>query len=521
MKRVRLRADVQVVVQYNDTTPFGSAIGRRADEATLAAYAPLVDHVRSHGTADLMQVAPRLLEASVRSAAFARLTEPDGFGAWRIRPEMLFPQPAQARPHALWLECPSSAGKLRANLPAAHWPLVHDLLARLNGGGCDEDGDADLHHDMRALLRAMRNENLLEEVRDPAPLAEMANADLTFVGHNTVMVRSGSTRVLVDPLFFPRAATYPAEYQPLSIGDVGSPDAVLITHSHPDHFDPGSLLRIPPETLMIVPYVERETLLAVAMAERLRELGFTRVHVLEWGQSNAVGDIEIHALPFYGEQPTDHDVLHPTVRNAGNTYLVRTPTFSAVFLADSGRDGQGDVKQVASRAREKMGPVDVVFAGYRGWLTYPAQHLFSSVTRFLLFVPPALWSVRQKIMIDADDALDVAERWGARFVAGYADGGAPWYWQVGLGPRLDDEAPRELSAFDPYPEWLGVRARSRSQAPDGSPISSPVRPLLVRPGDSLRDVAGTPTTVRVAGHAWPYAERRILEPVLAGASGAG
>ena len=86
---------------------------------------------------------------------------------------------------------------------------------------------------------------------------------------------------------------------------------------------------------------------------------------------------------------------------------------------------------------------------------------------------------------------------------------------------VDDEAPRELSAFDPYPEWLGVRARSRSQAPDGSPISSPVRPLLIRPGDSLRDVAGTPTTVRVAGHAWPYTERRILEPVLAGASGAG
>jgi len=257
------------------------------------------------------------------------------------------------------------------------------------------------------------------------------------------------------------------------------------------------------------------------MAERLRELGFTRVHVLEWGQSISVGDIEIHALPFYGEQPTDGDVLHPTVRNAGNTYLVRTPTFSAVFLADSGRDGQGDVKQVASRARARFGSVDVVFAGYRGWLTYPAQHLFSSVTRFLLFVPPALWSVRQKIMIDADDALDVAERWGARFVAGYADGGAPWYWQVGLGPRLDDQAPRELSAFDPYPEWLGVRARSRSQAADGSPISSPVRPLLVRPGDSVCDVAGTPTTVRVAGHAWPYAERRILEPVLAGASGAG
>src|SRR5712664_3297983 len=166
MTRLRLRPDVQVVVQYRDTTPFGSAIGRRADEATLVAYAPLVDHVRTHGTADLMQVAPALLAASVRGEAFGRLTEPDGQGLWRIRPEMLFPQPAQAPPHALWLECPSSAGKIRANLPAAHWPLVHELIARLNGAGCAEDGDPDLHQDMRALLRAMRGENLLEDVGD-------------------------------------------------------------------------------------------------------------------------------------------------------------------------------------------------------------------------------------------------------------------------------------------------------------------------------------------------------------------
>src|SRR5437879_5098990 len=288
MARLRLRVDVQVVVQYRDTTPFGSAIGRRADEATLTAYAPLVNHVRTHGTADLMQVARGLLEESVRSDAFARLTEPDGGGAWRIRPEMLFPQPAQAPPNALWLECPSSAGKLRANLPAAHWPLAHDLIARLSGVGCAESGDPDLHQDMRALLRAMRGENLLEEVNDASPLTEIANADLTFVGHNTVMVRSGSTRVLVDPLFFPRAATYPADYQPLSISDVGAPDAVLITHSHPDHFDPGSLLRIPLETRAIVPFLERETLLAVAIAERPRELAFRRLQVLDSGTATSV-----------------------------------------------------------------------------------------------------------------------------------------------------------------------------------------------------------------------------------------
>jgi L-ascorbate metabolism protein UlaG (beta-lactamase superfamily) len=510
--RLRLRSDVHVVVEYRDETTFGGAMGRRADEATLSAFAPLVEHIKTNGTTDLMQKAADLLRASVASDAFGRLAEPDGLGAWRIRPEVLFPESARTTPRSLWLQRPEAGGAVRANLPAAHWPLAHDLVAALSQPGGVNPDQLALQPDMRALLEAMRKEGLVEEVESDGPSAPpaTATADLTFVGHNTVVVRSARARLVVDPLLFPTSGAYPADYQPLHLNDLGPIDAILITHSHPDHFDPGTLLRLSPDTPVIVPHVERETLLAVVIADRLRELGFSRVKVLEWGQSTLVGDIDVHALPFYGEQPTDGDVLHPTVRNAGNTYLVRTPTFSSVFLADSGRDGQGDVKEVAVRSRARLGPVDVVFAGYRGWLTYPAQHLLSSVARFLLFVPPALWNVRQRVMIDADDALDVAERWGARFVVGYADGGAPWYWQVGLGPRLDDAAARELAAFDPFPERLIERAAQRSQTPDGKPVASPVQPLLLRPGDSVCDVATSPSVARTAGYAWPYAERRVL-----------
>ena len=361
---------------------------------------------------------------------------------------------------------------------------------------------------MQSLLAAMQREDLLEGA-DDAELADLRGqcvSELSVIGHNTVVVRSADRQVLVDPFLFPHTSRYPQDYQPVRLAELGVLDAVLITHSHPDHFDLGSLLQIPSATRMIVPYVERESLLAVDMSARLAELGFDRITVLEWGQSTSVGDIEVHALPFYGEQPTDGEVLHPTVRNVGNTYLVRTPSLSAVFLADSGRDGQGDVKQVAARARARLGAVDIVFAGYRGWLAYPSQHLLTTVARFLLFVPPWLWGVRQRIMTDADEALDVAERWQARYVAGYADGGAPWFWESGLGPRLDDEAPSELSAFDPYPESLLNRASARSQSGDGTPIASPVRPLLLRPGDSLRGLSGTPEVVRVAGHRWPYAD---------------
>jgi L-ascorbate metabolism protein UlaG (beta-lactamase superfamily) len=506
MTRWQLRSDVRVAVEYADRTPFGSPVRDRAEFSVREIYSPLFDYVRQHGFVDLVQAAPALLADVVRGEDFGRIAEPDGLGAWRIRPEVLWPDIALAQPAALVLERKDSGNRLRAGLPSSYWPLAHALIAELAGQGYDDAATA-LHPDMRAMLEAMQREGLVEAL-DAAPgtSPELVGSDLTFVGHNTVIVRAAQATLVVDPYLFAGQSSYPDTYQPLQLRHIGPVDAVLITHSHPDHFDPGSLIQFPPDTRVIVPYVERETMLAVAMARRLRELGFTRVSVLEWGQATLVDDIEVHALPFYGEQPTDGEVLHPAIRNAGNIYLVRTPNFSAAFLADSGRDGQGDVKQVASRARANLGPIDVVFAGYRGWLTYPVQHLFSSVGRFLLFVPPWLWSVRQRIMIDADDAVDVAERWEARYIAGYADGGAPWHWNMGLGPRLDDMA-RESPAFDPFPERLVTRAETRSEAPDGTVLRSPVRSLLLRPGDSVRDLAGSATVVRLPGHAWPYGDR--------------
>src|SRR5205807_4231629 len=165
-----------------------------------------------------------------------------------------------------------------------------------------------------------------------------------------------------------------------------------------------------------------------------------------------------------GEQPTDGDVLHPDVRNVGNTYLLRTPTFSAVFLADSGRDMQGDVKNLASRTRARLGTVDVIFTGYRGWHTYPVQLLFSPVARYLLFVPPWLWNSRLQLMTTIEEAVDVAERWGARILVPYADGGAPWHRAADLGLHLCD-APREGPSLAPFAQCVVARAQRRINMP--------------------------------------------------------
>jgi L-ascorbate metabolism protein UlaG (beta-lactamase superfamily) len=466
------------------------------------------DHVDRNGFSDLVRAGPTLLRDVTGSERFERIVDAREQGNWRVRPEILFPEVSVAPPHLLSISRSDFDQGIQTAVQPPLWSPLHRLIATLSGPGVGE-GDASLDPTMREMMEALGREGLLEDaVGDGSPPSRLAAGGLIFLGHNTVVVRSRTAAVIIDPFLFSHSGAYPPGYQPLQWRDVGSIDAVFVTHSHPDHFSPGSLLRVPPETRVVVPRVDRETLLAVAMEQRLRELGFEKVDVLDWWQRTTVGDIEVYALPFHGEQPTDGDVLHPEVRNQGNVYLVRTPSFSAAFLADSGRDGRGDVRAVAAEARARFGPVDLVFSGYRGWLTYPVQFLFTSVAPYILLVPSDQWGVRQRIMTTADEAVDVAEAWGGRYLVPYADGGAPWFWQVGLGPRLDEKAV-EATGFDPFPERVVQAARNRTEMPGGM-LGSAVEVLLLRPGDSVVNPAGAPEVIRVEGHRWPYPER--LQP---------
>jgi L-ascorbate metabolism protein UlaG (beta-lactamase superfamily) len=503
MTRLRLCANVAIHVVYDDGTTFGSPVSQRPDESTREVYAEIIDLVREHGFAALATAGPAALARIVAGDGFRRIADLDGAGAWRIRPDVLYPDPAAAPPRRLTLTCEDLDQQLALDLPLDAWPAVHAMLAGLSErAGADPASAAG--RGPHGLLEALCELRFVEQVGEPRPAdPRLTSAALTFVGHNTIVTRSATAAVVVDPYLFAGGRAFPDGYQPLTRAELGRIDAILLTHTHPDHFDAGTLLRFGPSIPVIVPRIERESLLAVAVERRLRELGFSRVSPLAWGESVRVGDIEIHALPFFGEQPTDSEVLHPEVRNAGNTYLVRTPTFSVGFLADSGRDGQGDVRDVAERARRAFGPVDVLFSGYRGWEMYPAQHVFSSIARFLPFVPPWLWGVRQQLMTTAAGAVDVAERWGARLLVPYADGGAPWHWRIGLGPRLDETA-GETVGFDLLPERVVEAAGARAFGIDGQGIASPVRPVVLRPGDSLLDPSGAGELLRVPPHAWAY-----------------
>jgi L-ascorbate metabolism protein UlaG (beta-lactamase superfamily) len=335
-----------------------------------------------------------------------------------------------------------------------------------------------------------------------------AGSDVIYIGHNTVVVRSKKAQVVADPWFLPASNRYPADYQPVTRRQLGKVDCVVITHSHPDHFHLGSLLQFDRDTRIIVPRVPRESILSLQMADRLREVGFHRITELEHWSTTTIEDISISATPFHGEQPTVDDQLHPEIRNHGNCYVIRSPRVSCALVADCGRDRDGSVARTALEAYRRWGPIDILFSGFRGWNLYPIQYFESSVRQYLLFVPPLLYGVRQSIMNSVDEAIDTAEAWHARYLAPYADGGAPWFSEIGLGPKFGPdglEADGEWVGFDALPERCVEAARRRACPIPGVEAPSSVGTMVLRPGEALSFARREPSVVSSPNHRWPWA----------------
>lgn len=488
-------------MQYRDQTPFGGPIGQRIEHSVRDVFAKAIA-LLDEGVLGTDAAMVDALEAGIQSPAFAALATlgpPSGksgggpIGAhrrWSVHEHVRFPDPRLTSAHELHVTAPDGNG-LDVRLPATHWPFVHELFSALNRGGGVVTHTNGLHADMAALLLALEDLDALTATPLETLTGVADRPGITFLGHNAALVRGDHAAVLIDP-FLPRPDShYPDNFQPMVGHQLGQVDAILLTHGHPDHFDPASLLRFASDTPLVVPLVPTETVLAPDLSLRLAQLGFTDVRARPWGHLEHFGDVTVEVLPFYGEQATDTDRLHPGIVNAGNAYVVRTPHQSAAFVADAGADDRGSTADVGTHHRLERGAVDVVFAGYRGWHTSPADLLRSSVARYFLFVPPQRWGESMDLMHDAAGAIRTAQAFGAPLLVPYADGGAPWFWNLGLGPRLD-ETPLEREGFDPFPE----RVIDAAAGIEGAP-----HVLLLRPGQQLSPAG---EIIEFPGHVWPW-----------------
>ncbi len=113
---------------------------------------------------------------------------------------------------------------------------------------------------------------------------ETSRTTITFLGHSTVLIATGGRRILTDPILRRRVGPLVrAEPLPAALGrdDV---DAVLISHSHWDHLDLGSLRLLGTDVPILLP---------AGLGGRLRARGFRHVTELRPGDRTTVGPVGV------------------------------------------------------------------------------------------------------------------------------------------------------------------------------------------------------------------------------------
>jgi L-ascorbate metabolism protein UlaG (beta-lactamase superfamily) len=116
----------------------------------------------------------------------------------------------------------------------------------------------------------------------------MQQTAVTYVGHATVLIETGGTRLLTDPVLGRRVAHLRRVVPPPELSRLASPDAVLISHAHYDHLDLSSLRRLAPSALAVVPR---------GWGRLARRAGLGRVEEVEVGDRVSVGSVEVVATP--------------------------------------------------------------------------------------------------------------------------------------------------------------------------------------------------------------------------------
>jgi L-ascorbate metabolism protein UlaG (beta-lactamase superfamily) len=113
---------------------------------------------------------------------------------------------------------------------------------------------------------------------------------ITYIGHATLLLELGGTRILTDPNFDARLGLILPRVSPPGIALEKLPGltAILLTHAHADHLSFESLERLPSDIPLFAP---------PAIAKWLRRLGIGHAIDLAPGETANVEQVTIHAGP--------------------------------------------------------------------------------------------------------------------------------------------------------------------------------------------------------------------------------
>lgn len=118
-------------------------------------------------------------------------------------------------------------------------------------------------------------------------VSESVDARVTFLGHATVLIEVDGLRLLTDPILRERVGPLTRTSGPPARELWSDIDAVLISHSHWDHLDYGSLRMLGTDTPIIA---------STGMAGEFARRGFGDVTELDEGQGHEVAGVRIDAV---------------------------------------------------------------------------------------------------------------------------------------------------------------------------------------------------------------------------------
>jgi len=180
---------------------------------------------------------------------------------------------------------------------------------------------------------------------------------ISILGHASMYLESGDTRVLLDPILRTEAfgGGSSAHYleRELRLDRMPPPTVLAITHAHHDHLDSKSLALLDRDIQVVAPR-DPDTLGA------LDRLGFHRIAVLDPWTSFTVADMRIIATPSECD-----------VREVG--YVFESPDGRIWDMCDSEANGP-----LGERVRREIGPCDVVAARYQ-----PSNDIMTGIFRCL------------------------------------------------------------------------------------------------------------------------------------------